>query len=67
MTDLNTLYRAVDDLSPEEKRMLLDYIQHGEVITHRPAQRVFGLHPNAIWISEDFDDELPDSFWLGEE
>ncbi len=28
--------------------------------------RVFDLHPGAIWMSDDFDDPLPDEFWLGE-
>ena len=27
---------------------------------------VLGLHAGKIWISPDFDDPLPDSFWLGE-
>jgi antitoxin (DNA-binding transcriptional repressor) of toxin-antitoxin stability system len=27
--------------------------------------RVAGLHPGAIWTSEDFDDLLPDEFWTG--
>ncbi len=32
------------------------------------AKRVWGTHPNAIsYIADDFDTELPDSFWLGEE
>ena len=30
-------------------------------------KRVFGLHRGQIWVSDDFDDELPDEFWLGEE
>jgi antitoxin (DNA-binding transcriptional repressor) of toxin-antitoxin stability system len=29
--------------------------------------RVAGLHPGAIWMSRDFDEPLPDEFWLGEE
>jgi len=29
------------------------------------APRVAGLHPGAIWTSEDFDDPLPDEFWTG--
>ena len=28
--------------------------------------RVAGLHAGAIWVSEDFDEELPEAFWLGE-
>lgn len=31
--------------------------------------RIAGLHEHvgAIWTSDDFDDPLPDEFWLGEE
>jgi len=28
--------------------------------------RVLGLNAGEIWISDDFDAELPDDFWLGE-
>ena len=28
-------------------------------------RRVLGLHEGQGWISEDFDDELPDEFWGG--
>jgi antitoxin (DNA-binding transcriptional repressor) of toxin-antitoxin stability system len=27
--------------------------------------RVAGLHPGAIWTSEDFGDPLPEEFWTG--
>lgn len=30
-------------------------------------KRIFGLGEGKVWLSDDFDDELPDSFWLGEE
>lgn len=30
-------------------------------------KRVAGLSQGMAWISEDFDDPLPDEFWLGEE
>jgi antitoxin (DNA-binding transcriptional repressor) of toxin-antitoxin stability system len=30
------------------------------------APRVLGLHQGQGWISDDFIDELPDSFWLGD-
>ena len=33
---------------------------------HIPAERILGLHEGGGWISDDFTDELPDSFWLGE-
>lgn len=34
-----------------------------------PAQsgpRIFGLHEGEVWMSDDFNAPLPDSFWLGE-
>jgi len=30
------------------------------------APRVLGLHAGQVWVSPDFDEPLPDSFWLGE-
>ncbi len=27
--------------------------------------RVAGLHAGAIWVSPDFDEPLPDEFWMG--
>ena len=30
-------------------------------------ERVLGLREGQVWTSDDFDEELPDSFWLGEE
>jgi len=27
--------------------------------------RVAGLHPGAIWTSDDFDEPLPEDFWTG--
>lgn len=27
--------------------------------------RVAGLHAGAIWVSDDFDQELPEEFWIG--
>ncbi len=29
--------------------------------------RVAGLHLGAIWMSDDFDESLPDDFWPGDE
>ena len=30
-------------------------------------ERVLGLREGQVWTSDDFDDELSDSFWLGED
>jgi antitoxin (DNA-binding transcriptional repressor) of toxin-antitoxin stability system len=30
------------------------------------TSRIAGLHLGAIWMSDDFDEPLPDQFWLGD-
>jgi hypothetical protein len=30
-------------------------------------QRVAGLHEGQIWLSDDFNEPLPDEFWLGDD
>lgn len=30
-----------------------------------PGPRRFGLHEGEVWMSDDFNAPLPDSFWLG--
>lgn len=37
-----------------------------EASPRRLQKRILGAHPGA-WMSDDFDDPLPDSFWLGDE
>ena len=32
----------------------------------RPGRRVPGLHAGAIQIASDFDEPLPDAFWMGQ-
>lgn len=31
------------------------------------APRIPGLHKGQVWMSEDFNNALPDSFWLGDD
>jgi len=37
------------------------------VANPQPRQRVLGLHEGAGWISDDFTDALPTTFWTGED
>jgi hypothetical protein len=37
-----------------------------EVAARSRKPRVPGLHAGTTWVSDDFDDPLPDEFWLGE-
>ncbi len=38
-----------------------------ETVTPTKKKRIAGLNHGTIWISEDFDEPLPDEFWLGKE
>jgi len=75
MADLQELIRAVDELNVSEVRQLYDHIveTRGQILNApeqvRSRPRVLGLfeHTGETWMSDDFDDELPDSFWLGED
>lgn len=39
------------------------------IAIQKPQQkeRILGLREGQVWTSDDFDDELSDEFWLGEE
>ena len=36
-------------------------------VTSSKKKRVAGLNRGTIWTSEDFDEPLPDDFWVGQE
>jgi hypothetical protein len=68
MITLTEVIKAVKELSPEERTQLRTFLEQpesGTEITLQVRQRKAGLF-NGIWMSDDFDDELPDEFWLGE-
>ena len=60
-------------LSPEERdrvaKALQDLTKENGAHAPQPVEqeRRPDLHPGAWWIADDFDDPLPDSFWLGED
>lgn len=41
--------------------------QSQSIPTQPMQQRVLGLNRGEIWMSDDFNEPLPDEFWLGEE
>lgn len=74
MTDLQELFKTVDRLSTEELKQLYSYILNNRIefkdSEHlSKKERVLGLHTSLghARLSDDFMDELPDEFWLGEE
>ena len=77
MTSLETrqkIYRQIEQLLPDELNLLaefLDFLQfkgnQSSASARQPTKRKPGLHPGAFVMSDDFNNPLPDSFWLGEE
>jgi hypothetical protein len=48
------------------KRFLKELEDAETQLENQPRHRVAGLGKGTITIAEDFDEPLPDSFWLGE-
>jgi hypothetical protein len=67
------LLEQIQSLPPEEQKILVSDIlnklkdnEANEIDNLKP--RILGLHAGStVYVAEDFDDELPNSFWLGEE
>ena len=45
----------------------VEFLAHKHAQSQPSQQRVLGLNQGEIWISEDFNDPLPDEFWTGEQ
>jgi len=67
--EFNELLKIVDQLPDEKKQALKEHLADVEIVeTEKPKQgRILGMHPGSIWMSDDFNDPLPDEFWLGED
>jgi hypothetical protein len=50
----------------ENLEELYEQIKLAEHMLHH-GPRIAGLHAGTMWMSDDFDDPLPDEFWLGED
>jgi hypothetical protein len=61
------LLEQVRGLSAAQQQAVLDFAAFLRQQSGSAAkERIPGLHPGAFVVSDDFDDPLPDSFWLGE-
>ena len=76
MADLQTVIKAVDELNADELKQLYNHIvetrmhfTEAQETDNVPKTRVLGLHEHLgqAWMSDDFNDELPQEFWLGED
>lgn len=77
---LEELLGKLQHLLPENQQLLLTFaefllerqmrsIPENTSVKAAPPpgqQRVLGLHQGMGWMSEDFNEPLPDTFWLGE-
>lgn len=61
--------RLLDPVEPEVGQTITVQIVADSPAAQPPVRRkrIAGLHEGSIWMSADFDAELPDSFWLGED
>ena len=68
MLTLVDVIQSVEQLNKADERALLEYLQQRASVEpdDKPRAFVFDMHPNAMVMSDDFDAELPDEFWLGD-
>ncbi|MBE9215254.1 DUF2281 domain-containing protein [Plectonema cf. radiosum LEGE 06105] len=73
LNNAQALVTKLQNLPPEQQQQVADFIEfleqkYMQQSSHQeqPKHRIFGLHEGQGWMSEDFNDSLPDEFWLGE-
>lgn len=69
----DTLISKLQNLPPEQQQMVVNFVEFlaQKYAQSQPSQnikkrRVAGLHEGMGWISDDFNEPLPDEFWMGE-
>ncbi|HCN76378.1 MAG TPA: hypothetical protein DIT13_04180 [Verrucomicrobiales bacterium] len=70
MSTLAEIEIAAASLNLEEQQVLLARLAakvraHVTLPANQP--RIPGLHRGLVWMSDDFNDPLPDEFWLGKD
>ncbi len=67
--DSSSLHKLIDQLPPSLQKQVYDFanalVNKKENTAKKP--RILDLHKGQVWMSEDFDEPLPDEFWLGED
>lgn len=65
--DIESLYKTVDQLDPQQRENLMIYLTSGQRhdVQHNqtPSEWQFDLARGAIQTTSDFDAPLPDEFW----
>lgn len=68
-----TLWHEIDSLPESQLKTLLDFVQflqfkaQQKPETPKITQHIPGLDVGTSWVSDDFDDPLPDSFWFADD
>jgi hypothetical protein len=67
------LIAKLQTLAPEQQQQVLDFVEflmqkyaQPEKTQETPQQSIPDLNRGEIWMSDDFNDPLPDEFWMGE-
>jgi hypothetical protein len=68
--DSSSLHKLIDQLPSDLQKQVYDFAhflleKQGRPTPNKP--RVAGLHAGQMVVSDDFDDPLPDEFWLGDD
>lgn len=67
----DTLWQEIDSLPESQLEALLDFVKFLQYQNQqkpkipKKTSRIPGLDAGTTWVSDDFDDPLPDSFWFG--
>jgi len=63
------MLETIPTLSLQERKELMHVLVETLTQTEETLmpERIPGLHAGTTWVSEDFDDPLPDEFWLDSE
>ncbi|MBD2771716.1 DUF2281 domain-containing protein [Iningainema tapete] len=63
------LITKLQTLPPQQQQQVLDFVEFlAQKYNQAPEikkKRVMGLHKGKIWMSDDFNDPLPDELWMG--
>ena len=66
--EAGTRLRELIGLAEQGEEVVIAYEDQPKVklvpIRRAPQKRVFGQHRGKIWMRPDFDEPLPESFWL---
>jgi len=60
----------LQNLPPQQQQQVVDFIEFlgQKYIQPEPVKkRVLGLNKGQVWMSDDFNEPLPDEFWTGEQ